>query len=46
MAGIKTHIMDVSSLGIGPENYEPLNPGMGPADVRRPAGGGISTVGD
>ncbi|MYL00959.1 MAG: hypothetical protein F4013_04465 [Gammaproteobacteria bacterium] len=25
MAGIKTHIMDVSSLGIGPENYEPLN---------------------
>lgn len=29
MAGIKTHIMDVSSLGIGPENYEPLNPEWG-----------------
>ncbi|MXW20335.1 MAG: hypothetical protein F4Z95_05985 [Gammaproteobacteria bacterium] len=25
MAGIKTHIMDVSSLEIGPENYEPLS---------------------
>ncbi len=29
MAGIKTHIMDVSSLNIGPENYEPLNPEWG-----------------
>ena len=29
MAGIKTHIMDVSSLEIGPENYEPLNPEWG-----------------
>ena len=29
MAGIKTHIMDVSSLEIGPENYEPLSPEWG-----------------
>ena len=33
MAGIKTHIMDVSSLNIGPENYEPLNPEWGRAMV-------------
>ncbi len=31
MQGIKTHIMDVSSLDIGPENRVPLNPEWGVA---------------
>ena len=29
MRGIRTYIMDVSSLGIGPENYQPFNPKWG-----------------
>ena len=29
MAGIRTHIMDVSSLNLGPEHYQPLDPGWG-----------------
>ncbi len=31
MRGIKTFIMDVSDLGIGPENYQPLDPTWGEA---------------
>jgi len=29
MRGIKTFVMDVSSLGLGPENYKPLDPAWG-----------------
>ncbi len=31
MRGMRTHIMDISSLGIGPENYQPLDPTWGEA---------------
>ena len=31
MAGIRTHIMDVSSLNLGPEHRQPLDPSWGEA---------------
>lgn len=31
MSGIRTYIMDVSSLGLGPENYKPFDPKWGQA---------------
>jgi hypothetical protein len=47
MAGLFTYVMDISSLGLGPEKYEPLNPKWGqpmkddakPADARPPTRG-------